>query len=180
MTENILTDGPFDDSDWWRVIPVTEKCSSDDNFPFFTDDDVLQQDQQQHYRTDNNRQAIEACIEQKPEHSGSTVTENSTITTTPVEFYNCGYATWVQVRHAWKNSSNNTTVSAASTNLSKSISSKSPPALSSSPSVIVTESVRSDLVKCIKDRRHFELSRSIPLKIIINAYNEAWADGEGL
>jgi hypothetical protein len=146
----------------------------------------------------------------------------TTMTSTQATFYNCGYATWVQVRHAWKNPNtflptppapksmlsqptisnlksdpekhkkrnkrtNNNSSSTKGTNngCSKNKSSSTPKVPSqavatTTTTVFVPDSVKRDLVKCIKERRHFELSRSIPLKIIITAYNEAWAEGEGL
>jgi hypothetical protein len=120
-------------------------------------------------------------------------------------FRNCGYDTWIQTRHAWRypeniicsdeieRSSGVTTLEEsqrqqnyeryssprrhlASSHVRHVSSSSSPP----HQPVHVPDNVKRDLIKCIKEHRHFQLSRSIPLKDVIDVYCQVWADGEDL
>lgn len=70
------------------------------------------------------------------------------------KFVNQGYTLWSQGRAAWKQA-------------------KSPEACRRRTTSI-PESFKSELVKCLGDRRQFELSQRIPLKTMIEAYQVVW------
>lgn len=70
------------------------------------------------------------------------------------KFCNRGYETWIQGRQAW-----NTATSESPRKPYK---------------IVIPESFKAQLVKCLSDRRHFELSQRIPLSEMINAYQDVW------
>jgi hypothetical protein len=72
-------------------------------------------------------------------------------------FCNRGLETWCRAREAW--------VSECSGKALR----KSPP---------VPASFRKELIKCLADKRHFELSQRIALRCVISAYQQVWKDGD--
>ena len=73
----------------------------------------------------------------------------------PKKFCNRGYETWIQGRQAWKEC-------------------VSDPSPRKNYKIVIPESFKAQLVKCLSDRRHFELSQRIPLSEMINAYQDVW------
>jgi hypothetical protein len=72
-------------------------------------------------------------------------------------FCNRGLETWCRARAAW--------VSECSGKALR----KSPP---------VPASFRKELIKCLADKRQFELSQRIALRCVISAYQQVWKDGD--
>lgn len=83
------------------------------------------------------------------------------------EFHNCGYTGWLRVREAWRQPVIVNVDSMAASRNGEMIN-------EGGPRRGVPPTVKRELVKCLQERRHFELSRSIPLKDMIEAYCEAW------
>lgn len=76
-------------------------------------------------------------------------------------FRNRGYETWIAARQAW-------------IDLGRENETNCPSSSSSSSRPPFPDKFKKELVKCLADRRQFELSNPIPLSEIIHAYNQAW------
>jgi hypothetical protein len=92
-------------------------------------------------------------------------------------FYSCGYAGWLRVREAWRQSENDGKIRELATTTTTT--EKHGKAIKAKDSVVelkrsIPPTVKRDLVKCLQERRHFELSRSIPLRDMVEAYCVAW------
>jgi hypothetical protein len=72
-------------------------------------------------------------------------------------FCNRGLLAWSQAREAWVSLGRNTGTESAR----------------ASP---IPDSFKKELVKCLADRRHFELSQRISLRDMIDAYQDVWND----
>lgn len=99
----------------------------------------------------------ESTTSEIPQEEGEEVTSNEQ----PFKgkrFCNRGLQTWSLARQAWiaegRGSGNELP--------------KAPP---------IPASFKSELVKCLADRRHFELSQRISLHCLIDSYQEVWNDG---
>lgn len=82
-------------------------------------------------------------------------------------FVNRGYELWSLSRHAW--------VTAATVADDKSATTTKTTALVKSPPI--PAAFRKELIKCLADRRQFELSQRIALSCVIDAYQQVWQNG---
>lgn len=73
------------------------------------------------------------------------------------QFCNRGFLIWSQSREVWVSQGRDTGAEME----------KSPP---------IPSSFRKELVRCLTDRRHFELSQRISLRDMIDAYQDVWND----
>ena len=93
--------------------------------------------------------------------------ENNTLlvgaTKNAKRFCNRGLQTWHLARQKWLTTACDTVVP---------LKTKKP----SSMCPVIPESFRKELKQCLIDRRQFELSQSIPLSCVVDAYQEVWQE----
>jgi len=150
-TENFL-DRPLNESDWWE-----DDADDDDDSSSSADDD------------DESTASLSSFSSQGA--SSVPTPTSSTDSTTPAEqhrtnieknkqrFCNRGLQTWNRGRQVWREQGRRQFDA-------KTMKAKPIPA-----------SFQKELVKCLADRRQFELSQQIPLRDMIEAYTVVWASG---
>jgi hypothetical protein len=80
------------------------------------------------------------------------------------KFCNRGLQTWHQARETWLSASKLDQCSSSKDHRKKK---DTPP---------IPESFRKELIQCLIDRRQFELSHSIPLVCVVDAYQQVWRE----
>lgn len=173
---NFLPSGPLIDSDWWDdhndIVSSSSSGASHeiyeqrhDSFNDSDDDD----DDDESYCSE-----IRSCISNHNDDVDTNHIElqqyeqdenhNNTRTIHTKRFCNRGLQTWIQTRHVWKTTKYIPPVTMTNTmKPKKSIS-------------ILPVSFRKELTQCLMDRKQFELSQSIPLSCMINAYQDVWME----
>jgi hypothetical protein len=153
-SENFLTDGPFEEADWWEDCDDFDSSNSssdseNDDGSFLSDDDEsrvsMDVEQLQKYYAQQRKQ-----LEHESQHNRTIDSKVSK------RFCNRGLQTWCQSRQVW--------LSPATKSGKKK---KAPP---------IPESFRKELIQCLVERRQFELSQSIPLSCVVNAYEQVWTE----
>lgn len=193
IIENFL-EAPLVEDDWWEDEnndDDDDESSSSDSInekdsPAFSDGDDDDDDDsrvanyimrlQQQYSNatqtahpasswENNENSIE--ISDSSTSNDFNVKQNTALLHTTKDgkrFCNRGLQTWYLARQKW--------VSTTPTEHQESMKVKKP----TSACPIIPESFRKELKQCLIDRRQFELSQSIPLSCVINAYEEVWRE----
>jgi hypothetical protein len=163
--ENFLENGRINESDWWTTTQDSEgeleiavpKQEHEENVVVGGDHDNNQDEEQDEYDNDQTSLASAGAGGTTPslsESAAATASASSTRSSSK-KFVNQGLALWEQGREAWKSSAT------------------TPPSRRRDPAAI-PDSFKRDLVKCLGDKRHFELSQRIPLSTMIDAYQQVW------
>lgn len=203
--ENFLPNGSPNESDWWPVEENSEDNTNVASTERKTVSPIRSKHNSRSVYSPSVEEDIDED-EDKNEDNSNNVTSKSEQQSTKV-FRNCGYLTWTQSRKAWRFPENDITLGDATDSIvecyndnqnrkqqNRAATKKAKQKTTASSSQWrqqlqkqerqkqrnepIPENVKRDLIKCIKERRHFQLSRSVPLKDIIDAYTEVWADGE--
>lgn len=178
ILENIFLEGPPKESDWWidgkvensnfersydqcdqppsdeaSLSVAAKSCDAIYSTPVVENDDIVDIDER-----------LTDVVKRQSSLETDMVADNNILE--EKKFHNCGLTGWLRVREAWlqpdiDNVESGTNGETAEENIVRSRRGVPP-------------SLKKDLVKCLQDRRQFELSRSIPLKDMIEAYCEAW------
>lgn len=148
LSENFLADGPFVDADWWEDCDDSDSSSSSSNS--MNDDGSFFSDDDES-RISVNVEELQQYYEQQQQQAS----RNAIDAPRRKRFCNRGLQIWCQARQSWR------TPSAGHRGKKK-------------KALPIPESFRKELVKCLVERRQFELSQSIPLSCVINAYEQVW------
>jgi hypothetical protein len=147
--ENFLENGRINESDWWTTTQDSEgELEIAVPKQEHEENVVVGGDHDNH-----DEEQDEYDNDQTSLASAGGTTASSTRSSK--KFVNQGLALWEQGREAWKSSPT------------------TPPSRRRDPSAI-PDSFKRDLVKCLGDKRHFELSQRIPLSTMIDAYQQVW------
>jgi hypothetical protein len=173
--ENFLENGRISESDWWEyadegreIIARPEEVEVDDD-----EEEPEEEEEQDEYEDDNDQASLASAggsgatpsssslspSSETSSSSSAVVVNSGNSTKKPKKFVNQGLALWVQGREAWQTSR----PTAGATPIPR----RRDPAA-------IPDSFKKELVKCLGDRRHFELSQRIPLSTMIEAYQVAW------
>jgi hypothetical protein len=177
-----LENGRISEADWWQheadddegemiARPEEEELEVESE----QDNDDEEEEEQDEYN-DNDQASLastggggaatpSSSLSPSSETSSLSAAVNNSTSTTKKQkkFVNQGLALWLQGREAWKTTRPAVT---ATTPVPGGVRRRDPAS--------IPDSFKKELVKCLGDRRHFELSQRIPLSTMIEAYQEAW------
>lgn len=141
--------GPLGDSDWWENDDGDgDDAESDACSETFREEECALSRQPRSEEEEEEEEAGGVDFAPHPNFRGNANRR----------FTNRGRQTWCLARAAW--------VAAGRGSGNELV--KSPP---------IPPPFKKELVRCLGDRRHFELSQRIALGCVIDAYQEVWADG---
>jgi hypothetical protein len=151
MKENfVFKQGTLQESDWWESDSQTEEEGLELSFSVDSRERRMEKDAPWNDSSSTSSSAVLVS---------SSEAEDTIHHRHCKHFRNRGYETWVAARQAWIEQGRDDAVAVQES------SSRRPP---------VPDKFKKELVKCLADKRQFELSRPIPLSEIIHAYNQAW------
>lgn len=150
--ENFLARGRLVESDWWEDCDDASSCSSssdssDHDGSCFSDDDES--------RVSTDVEQLQKYYYEQLENERRQNTSTDSWPKHGKRFCNRGLQTWSQARQAW-------------------LSPEQRGATKKKKAPRIPESFRKELIQCLIERRQFELSQSIPLSCVVNAYEEVW------
>jgi hypothetical protein len=178
-----LENGRISEADWWQhdaddegemiARPEEEELEVESE----QDNDDEEEEEQDEYN-DNDQASLastgggggttpSSSLSPSSETSSLSAAVNNTnnsATNKQKKFVNQGLALWLQGREAWKTTRPAATATATTP----------PGGVRRRDPASIPDSFKKELVKCLGDRRHFELSQRIPLSTMIEAYQEAW------
>jgi hypothetical protein len=195
LLENFLEHGRrISEADWWKDEIVVE-CD-----PYEQEDEPDDDDEAKNPPPTDHGELCNAGEEPNHMYDGSSLTSggasaSETTTTSPSNqsitsshshyqkvFVNRGLALWEQGREAWKSApavlSNHPHDDHRSMLLATGdVALLSPLSSRRRDPAAIPESFKRELVQCLEDKRHFELSQRIPLQTMIEAYQHVWNNG---
>lgn len=187
--ENFVS-APLVEDDWWEDVDDDIDDNDDDiddtssyntsicgkHGTYSDDDDDDEESRQQQLRSTipiwnsltNSSEASQPIHMLSGSYTSSSSTTDRRSKDGKRQFCNRGLQIWHQTRRIWKMELHQQRQQQNKTKVS--------PTSFKKQQILIPESFRKELVQCLADRRQFELSQSIPLSCVINAYEEVWRE----